>query len=144
MMKSLRLLSLCLLPTMLASCLSVQLGTEDRPSRLQMDGLASGYATIEAFPKYDGNILKAGLFQESARDGEWASIDIWPLGGIGVGFIGARVRVLFFEVGLGVLAYTPTRPPRQAEKVEVQHFDKPASTSTSAEPSTPAKSEKKE
>lgn len=123
-MKVLRLLSLSLLPALLASCLSIQLGTEDRPSRLEMDGLASGYATIEAFPKYDGNILKAGIFQESARDGEWASIDIWPLGGVGVGLIGARVRVLFFEIGLGVLAYTPTRPPAPPETVEVKSYDK--------------------
>lgn len=123
-MKVLRLLSLSLLPALLASCLSIQLGTEDRPSRLEMDGLASGYATIEAFPKYDGTILKAGIFQESARDGEWASIDIWPLGGVGVGLIGARVRVLFFEIGLGVLAYTPTRPPVHPETVEVKSYNK--------------------
>jgi len=33
---------------------------------------------------------------------------LWPLGGIGIGFVGARVKILPIEFALGVLGYDAT------------------------------------
>lgn len=119
------LVPLAILP--LSGCLSLSIGTQEKESAIHMDGLASGYAGFYPISKYNGTILKAGIFEESARDGEWASLDIWPLGGVGVGLLGARVRVLFLEVGAGVLAYTPRAPKAvTAEKAEKPEPEKAA------------------
>ncbi len=96
----------------LAGCVSLEVGTEKSPSRLEMKGLASGYGSLDGLRPYDGKILRFGLLSESERDGEIASIDVWPLAGVGVGVLGARVRLLLLDLGVGTLWYQPE--PRTA------------------------------
>jgi len=92
---------------LLGGCISLKIGTETRPSCLKMEGLADGYVSLSALHGYNGTILDFGLLNESLRRGEILSLDVWPLAGVGVGVVGARVRVLPMEAGLGVLWYNP-------------------------------------
>lgn len=116
-MRAFPVAGLLLIPILSGGCLSISIGPKSQPSELEISGLADGYATVGAFPEYDGTIFKAGIFSGSNRDGEWASVDLWPLGGVGVGFVGARVRVLFLEVAGGVLGFPDERPkPKEKKK----------------------------
>ena len=99
---------------MLSGCVSMKVGMEKQPSRLQVEGIATGYAALSGIRPYDKTILKAGLFSETERDGEIASIDIWPLGGVGVGLAGGRIQLLSLDVGAGVLFYQP-KPAKHSE-----------------------------
>lgn len=115
---------------LLNSCIALSIGTERKPSRIEAKGLGSAYAAIPGIEPFEGNIAQIGLFQDSARDGEWASVDIWPIGGVGVGFVGARIKLFIFEIGAGVFGYQPeplapkeeccTPPPDQEKKSEVK------------------------
>jgi len=60
---------------------------------------------------FDGNVVKVGFLHDNGRPGELAYADVWPLAGVGVGFVGARLRILFLEVGLGALCYDAVPPP---------------------------------
>lgn len=116
--------------SLLNSCISLRIGTEEKPSRIEAKGLGSAYAAIPGIEKFDGNIARIGLFEDTARDGEWASVDIWPIGGVGVGFVGARVKLFIFEIGAGIFGYQPqplapkeeccTPPPAPEKKNEVK------------------------
>ena len=55
-------------------------------------------------------IFEAGIFG-AARCGEIATLDLWPLFGVGVGLAGVRIRILPFEFAIGTLFYHP-KPPR--------------------------------
>jgi hypothetical protein len=91
-------------------CISIKVGTEAEHSKIQILGLVGGYATVNALHHYEGNILEFGLFTSSKRPGELVSLDVWPVGGVGFGFIGGRVRFLPLEVALGTLFYCPKEP----------------------------------
>ncbi len=126
----------CTIPTLvltaavLPGCLSLSLETESHDPALAVSGLVDGYATVDALDPYDGQLVHAGIFSSAARRGEVASLDVWPLFGVGVGVAGGRVRVLPLEVALGTLFYEPSRPQRagddgdvdeeQAEEIEVE------------------------
>lgn len=120
----------------LVSCFSLSIGTKKDPSRIQMKGLASAYASADWIEPYDGTVMRAGIFSESDRDGEWASVDIWPLGGVGVGLVGARVRLLFFEIGAGVLAYKPQ--PRNSKESNAQPAKETPASDTKEKPAEKA------
>jgi hypothetical protein len=81
-----------------------------------MEGLANGYATLSALHKYNGTILQFDLLSESLREGEIMSLDVWPLAGVSVGIVGARLRVLALEGGLGVIWYNPKPEAISKEK----------------------------
>jgi hypothetical protein len=100
----------------LGGCISLKVGTETPPSCLKIEGLADGYVTLSALHDYNGTILEFGLLNESLRKGEILSLDVWPLAGVGVGVVGARVRVLPLEAGLGVLWYNPKPQAASQEK----------------------------
>ena len=102
---SLALAAVCI--GLVPGCLSVTIGTEDNPKRFQMEGLATAYVAASQLHGYNGKILEFGLFKDTKRDGEIVSLDIWPLAGIGLGIVGARVRVLPIEIGAGALFYKP-------------------------------------
>ncbi len=97
----------------LPGCLSLSVRTEAHDPALAVSGIVDGYVTPAALHPYDGHLIDAGLFEgDNLRRGEVAALDIWPLGGVGVGLVGARVRVLPLEIGLGTLFYEPSRPTR--------------------------------
>ena len=100
-----------------AGCLSISIGTESRPERFQVEGLASGYLTASALGPYDGTFFDFGLFHKTQRPGEIVSVDLWPIVGAGVGVVGARVRLFAIEFGLGALFYHPKAPYIEPEEI---------------------------
>ncbi len=98
------------------SCISFRLSAEDDPS-IRASGIGTAYAGYSGFDKWDGTIIKLGLFGGEGRSGEFFSLDIWPLGGVGLGVAGARVRVLPFEVGAGALLYHPRLPKKPQPEI---------------------------
>ena len=104
-----------------SGCLSLDIGVDAEPPQLNARGLVNGHFTATGLEEYDGRILKAGLFGDSARPGEIASLDIWPIGGVGAGLIGGRIRVLPLEMGLGVLSYDP-KPVVQEDEEDVEEL----------------------
>lgn len=92
---------------LLTGCVSIRVGTEKNPSRLQVKGLATGFVSLDGFQHYSGTILKFGLLSESEGPSEVASVELWPVMNVGVGLVGARIQLLPIHVGLGVLWYKP-------------------------------------
>ncbi|MHC4513394.1 MAG: hypothetical protein ACYTGW_03340 [Planctomycetota bacterium] len=109
-MKRISLLPLLALLLLTPSCI-FRVSAEDDPS-LKMSGFGTAYAGYSGFDEWDGSLIQLGLLGGSGRAGEFFSLDIWPLGGVGVGLAGARVRVLPLEIGAGVLFYHPSLPSR--------------------------------
>ncbi len=110
-----RILALLIALILLPGC-SLRLGSND--NALQLDGLASAYATASAWPEYDGTFFRLGLLGEDCEEDEVITLDVWPLFGVGVGIAGARVRVLPFEVAAGVLFYDPDPPGSRGPKTK--------------------------
>lgn len=92
-------------------CTNVSVSSESSV-HAECDGLLKGYATCNGIRPFDGKILEAGCLSSNDRWGDVVSLDIWPIGGVGVGLIGAQVKILPFEAGIGLLGYDP-----QPEKI---------------------------
>ena len=107
-------------------CASVTVGTDKNPPQLKSQGALNGYMACNGFRPYDGKILEAGILSDTDRWGNLVSVDLWPIGGVGVSFIGAIIKLLPFEFGLGVLGYDPKpvsypkekRPEEKSESKE--------------------------
>jgi hypothetical protein len=101
-----------------AGCVGVSVGTDD-DEFFRVRGLGTAYAALPGIDDYDGKILRVGLLARAPAGAQLAGIELWPLLSVGVGLVGARVRVLPVEVGAGALFYEPKPirrklPPRGA------------------------------
>jgi hypothetical protein len=104
---SLALLALAASPT---AC-RVSAGCAERPERIELAGSPGViYATADAWRRWNGKVLEVELF-DGERDGEFLSIDVGPLAGVGVGFLGLRARLLMLEVGAATLCHDPLPLP---------------------------------
>ena len=106
-------------------CISMRVGGGDEFFR--MKGLANAYATLTEVK--EGPLLDFGLFTNT-RGGEIVSLELGPLAGVGIALLGARARVLPFEVGAGVLFYDPRPQPKKRtertdETDEGERIDEP-------------------
>lgn len=110
-----KLLSVALLALSLPSCIGVSVGTDDEEF-FRIKGLGTAYAALPGIDDYDGKIVKIGLLGRSPGGGQLAGVEIWPLLKVGVGFVGAQVRVLPLELGAGVLFYHPSPERRDLSK----------------------------
>lgn len=91
---------------MLAGC-AVRLGKGDEPPRFEWAGLGSVYVGASGIRPYDdGSILRADVLKFD-RGGEIVSLEVWPVFGLGIGLVGARVQVLAVEAAAGVILYHP-------------------------------------
>jgi len=77
------------------------------PPRLESKPLLKGYMVYNGFRPYDGKILETGVLSKNDRWGDIVSLDLWPIGGVGVSFIGAKIKLLPFEIGFGVFGHDP-------------------------------------
>ena len=106
-----------------AGCFSPGMKSTDDPVGLKYEGLGSAYVAFgpEIIGESDTRFIRGGLLGRATRPGEWVSLDVWPLFGVGVGLAGARIQLLPFEVGAGTLWYEPRprvkakKPPESAE-----------------------------
>ncbi len=106
-----RLVHVCAAPAaacLLAGCLSVNVGTDcEGSSGVKVGGLVSGVVDLNGIAPYDGTLIRLGILTNTPRKGELVGLDIWPLAGVGIGFVGARVQLLPIQVGVGALCYEP-------------------------------------
>jgi hypothetical protein len=93
----------------------VSVGTDDEEF-FRMRGLGTAYAALPGIDDYDGKIIKLGLLSRSPGGGQLAGVEVWPLFKVGVGLVGAQVRVLPLELGAGVLFYHPNPVRRDLSK----------------------------
>ena len=104
-----KVLFLAPLALLAGACTSFDVGTEGDVA-LEYEGILDGYVTADGIPEYDGTLLHAGLLGSAAREGELVSVDLWPLGGVGVGLFGVRLQILPLDIGLGTLFFAPSAP----------------------------------
>ncbi len=71
--------------------------------------------TFALWEEHDGNFVKAGSFGRAKNPGEIVSLDVWPVAGAAIGVLGARIRIMPFEVGFGFLGYDP-KPSSQTDE----------------------------
>ncbi|MBN2703829.1 MAG: hypothetical protein JXR23_06420 [Pontiellaceae bacterium] len=98
---------------------SFSISGDKSPVRVKSSGLVHSYAACNGIRPYDGTLLDAGIFDDN-RWGEIVSLDIWPIGGMGMSFIGARIKLLPFELGAGILGYDPEPEEYLNKKVPAQ------------------------
>ncbi|MEZ5966668.1 MAG: hypothetical protein R3F56_22715 [Planctomycetota bacterium] len=99
------------------SCIGMSVGT-DSDEFFRMRGFGTAYAAMPGIDDYDGKIIRVGLLSRSPAGAQLAGIEVWPLFSVGVGLVGARVRVLPFEIGAGLLFYHPKAVRRDLTKNE--------------------------
>jgi len=101
---------------------TLQLGSDPEVLQTRVRGLINGHFAEAESAEGDRPLIRAGLFGDSNRVGEIASLDVTPIGGAGVGVVGGHVRLLNLEMGLGVLGYDP-KPIGRETKEEAQDTD---------------------
>ena len=83
--------------------------------------LASAFVDLKGMRKYDGKLVDADLFNGQGRWGNIISLDVWPLAGVGIGWLGVSAHILPVEAGVGVFGYNPQKEvpaPAPAKKPE--------------------------
>ena len=104
-----KLTALALAATSLSACSTLNVNLHSTPPEFP-EATFDLHGTTEALGDYDGDIIDASFLGTGARKGELAMIDIWPFVGVGVGPLGARIRILPIEIGVGLGFYAPSRP----------------------------------
>jgi hypothetical protein len=130
-------IALALLSLPLTGCIGVSVGT-DNDEFFRVRGLGTAYAALPGIDDYDGKILKVGLLTRSPGGGQLAGVELWPLFKVGVGLVGAQVRVLPLELGAGVLFYHPTPVRRDLDADEERKEKAPAVEVDMTEATEPA------
>ncbi len=91
-----------------SGCISMHVGGTGPTAEASVGaGLVNGYVSANGIRKYNGNIVELGVLPGYGATGELASIDVWPVAGIGFGLLGIRAHLFPLEAGLGVLFYHP-------------------------------------
>jgi hypothetical protein len=96
-----------LLLVLVAGGCALEVRAENGAAVVEAGGLARAYVSVESLRPYSGTIFRLGIFDMAEHPAEIANIDVWPIGGAGIGLVGARVRVLMLGAGAGVLWYQP-------------------------------------
>lgn len=107
-----------LLCFLLSSCVAIEIGS-DRDT-LEARGVFRLYASVDGFHQWSGRLLDFGLFTSRGNRDEIVSLEVGPIASVGVGLVGARARVLPFEIGVGSLFYDPSPGPRPRPEKEAE------------------------
>ena len=102
-----------------SGCIRLKTGFYPESYKADFQGWFKGYASYKEMPTWDGTFLKIATFDDNERPGEILTLDIPFLAGVGIGLLGARVRILPFALGVGTIAYDP-KPHTKAEKKELK------------------------
>ncbi|MCE5228238.1 hypothetical protein LLG95_01395 [bacterium] len=92
---------------LLTGCVNFRIGTETEMPDLTVKLPGSAYADYVGVPAYSGTILHGAILPGGERSGELIALHMWPIGGLDLGLIGARVNILGAEAGAGTLLYAP-------------------------------------
>jgi hypothetical protein len=97
-------------------CIRLKAGFYPESYKADFQGWFKGYASYKEMPAWDGTFLKIATFDDNERPGELLTLDIPFLAGVGIGPLGARIRILPFALGVGTIAYDPKPQYDKAEK----------------------------
>jgi hypothetical protein len=100
--------ALCLAVCTSPGCTLLSGGVGPTPPQIYTDGLVNSSVALTGIGPYNNRFFHASVLSKNGRYGGIASLELWPLGGIGIGFVGARVKILPIEFALGVLGYDAT------------------------------------
>jgi hypothetical protein len=97
---------------LVAACgCGVRVGTDVEPPQFAIKDAGSAYCKVRQIPKYDGTVVAAHVFRSGQHTGEIASLWTWPLGGLDLGLLGIRLKLLGLETGAGTLFFQPEPLP---------------------------------
>jgi hypothetical protein len=99
------IVALCLGVCSGPSCTLLSGGVGTHPPQVYTDGLVNSSVALTGIGPYDNRFFHASVLSHDGRFGGIASLEVWPLGGVGIGFAGARVKILPLEIAIGVLGY---------------------------------------
>lgn len=106
MMVATRLVLLLAL-VILTGCTSIRTGPGLFQKHFGYEGKLGGYASYTDLRGYDGALLQIDFLNNEQQPGEVLNLDLWPLGGIGLGPIGLRGHLFWIGGGMGTLFYIP-------------------------------------
>ncbi len=92
---------------LMSSACGLKFGTDVEPPDFHMDKPGNAYFKVSQIPDYNGTILGAHIFRSGQHTGEIASLWAWPVGGLDVGLLGARLKLFGMETGAGTLFFQP-------------------------------------
>ncbi len=108
-MRTAKLMALAIVAAALPACSTFNLNLHDTPPEFPDAAVLDWQFTTDALGEYDGNILDASFLGTGERKGELVMVDLWPFVGVGVGLVGARIRILPLEIGLGIGFSAPSQ-----------------------------------
>jgi hypothetical protein len=77
--------------------------TSSTPPHIKTTGVVNSYAAVNGFRPYESQLGAVEILDGDGRWGEVVSVDLFGLGGLGVGFVGVRLKLLPFETGIDVI-----------------------------------------
>lgn len=89
-----------LLLGMLSGC---AVHTASSPPHIKTTGVINSYAAVNGFRPYAKQLGALEILDGNGRWGEIVSVDLFGLGGFGVGLVGVRLKLLPFETGIDVI-----------------------------------------
>ncbi len=111
-------IGLCMLVGVLATgCSTFRAGPERAQKSFAYQGPIGAYASASDLRAYDGDLLQADLWSNSQQPGELLNLDLWPIGGIGIGAFGVRAHIASLGAGIGFIFYHP-KSARSAGRIE--------------------------
>ena len=90
-----------------AGCTSVRTGPKLYQKGFRYEGKLGGYLSYTDLRGYDGEVLQLDFLNSEQQPGEVFNFDVWPIGGFGLGPIGARGHLFWIGGGMGTLWYIP-------------------------------------
>ena len=104
-----RMACLALLGTAIfaSGCTSIRTGPGLYQKHFGYEGKLGGYLSYTDLQGYDGDVLQIDVMNDEQQPGELLNLDLWPLGGLGLGPIGLRGHLLWIGGGMGTLFYIP-------------------------------------
>ena len=111
----------------LTGCLSFSVGVEKNPPEIKSTGIVSTHLALDDIRPFNGKLIEGGVLSGGQRWGNLVSLDIWPVGGLGLGLLGVRMKLLFLEAGVGFFGYDaqPRDFPIRGRKTEAPEAKKP-------------------
>lgn len=107
-MRALSLTLLLLTVTVFSSgCMAGRMGPGLRQHGFGYEGYFGGYFSYTDLRGYDAEIVRVDILNNEQQPGELLNLDLWPIGGIGLGPIGIRGHLGPIGGGLGGLYYIP-------------------------------------
>ena len=107
---------------MLNGCVSVNVGKDEETTKESKPaGLFEAFCDLDGIHSYNGTFIEAGILSTRDRWGNIVSLEVWPIAGLGVSFIGLKAQLLPLQAGVGFFGYDPRCDPSVAKVSKTKH-----------------------